>query len=132
MEVWMNTKLLSLVLVLSLAATGACSNKTEKSKSSESGDDAAESKSKSGKSDRKSKDDKAGKDDEVGSGGDPSDGIDACDEWKKKLSSCETLKKTAPSLIEKTAVVWRKKGMSKDDIEKDCKERAENLPKPCR
>ncbi|MBL9025787.1 MAG: hypothetical protein JNL21_26565 [Myxococcales bacterium] len=134
----MNTKLLSLVLVTSLAAVGACSkSEPDKSKPTEDGasetsDEGSQARSKSRKSGGKSREDKADKDDEVESGGDPSDGIGACDEWKKKLSSCEVLKKTAPSLIEKTAVVWRKKGLSKDDIEKDCKERAENLPKPCR
>ena len=117
-------------------AVGCSKPDPDPAKSSDDGAEGADTERSESTSKRKSKDkeskDKESKSEQPESEGDPSEGIAACDDWRKKLSSCEVLKKTAPSLIEKTAVVWRKKGTSKGDIEKDCKEKTANLPKVCR
>jgi hypothetical protein len=84
------------------------------------------------KNDSSSKDEDKKSAAETDSGGDPADGISACSDWRTKLSACEPLKKTAPSLIDKTKDVWRMKKLSKSDIESDCKSKIESLPKSCR
>jgi hypothetical protein len=137
----METKLLSFAFVAIVTLGAACSRSeadTTKSSDGTSEGQSSEGDDKKAKGDDKKADHKKTRSDDKkadeggDSGGDPSDGIGACDDWKKKVSSCEVLKKSAASLIEKTAVVWRKKGMSKDEIETDCKEKTESLPKVCR
>ncbi len=70
--------------------------------------------------------------DEGPSGGDPAEGIAACSDWRAKLSACAPLKKTAPTLIDKTKDVWRMKKLGRSEIEKDCKDRIDLLPSACK
>ena len=70
--------------------------------------------------------------DESSSGDDPAEGIAACADWRKKISACGPLQKSAPSLIDKTKDLWRIKKLSKSDIEKDCKDKIDLLPSICR
>jgi hypothetical protein len=58
--------------------------------------------------------------------------IAECVDYEKKLTKCEVLAKTAPSLLEGVKKVWKLKNYSKTEIKDDCVKKIAALPKPCR
>ncbi len=121
--------LLPCLLACVLASSSACKAKDK------GHDDRDETKGSSAKDDKErgSKTNRSkSSEDEASSSDDPAEGIAACADWRTKISACGPLQKSAPSLIDKTKVVWRSKKLSKSDIEKDCKDKIDFLPPVCR
>jgi hypothetical protein len=121
-----------LVVALTAAAlTMGCGKKKEsptdvKSESKTSSSDKKKDDKKVEKTEEKKDTPSASAGDELGTD------IPECVDWEKKLTSCEVLAKTAPSLLTATKKVWKIKSYSKSDIKDDCVKRIESLPSVCR